>query len=160
MFKGFLSWLSKSWRRDLGSILSYPRALFVDGGIGQFDPTLLDNGLCIDSLLSVCVGAKTPMADPITPEVSTRICQHMNDDHADAVALYAQVYGQAPAGVSAQMQSIDPEGMDLVTQLDGESASLRIPFDRPLQDSEDAHHTLIEMVKRARAQLKAKDKAH
>ncbi|HEY9618712.1 MAG TPA: DUF2470 domain-containing protein, partial [Microcoleaceae cyanobacterium] len=25
------------------------------------------------------------MSDPITPEVSQRICKHMNDDHAEAV---------------------------------------------------------------------------
>ncbi len=95
------------------------------------------------------------MSDPITPAVSDRICQHMNEDHADAVALYAQVFGQAPTGVTAQMQSIDPEGMDLITQQNGETLPLRIPFERPLQDSEDAHQTLIEMVKQARRQLQA-----
>lgn len=95
------------------------------------------------------------MSDPITPAVSDRICQHMNEDHADAVALYAQVFGQAPAGVTAQMRSIDPEGMDLITQQSGKTAPLRIQFERPLQDSEDAHHTLIEMVKQARRQLQA-----
>lgn len=95
------------------------------------------------------------MSDPLTPAVSDRICKHMNEDHADAVALYAQVFGQAPAGVTAQMQAIDANGMDLITHLHGQSAPLRIPFERPLQDSEDAHHTLIEMVKQARARLKS-----
>ncbi len=93
------------------------------------------------------------MSDPITPAISDRICQHMNEDHADAIALYAQVFGQAPAGVTAQMHAIDPEGMDLITQLNGESSSLRITFDHTLQDSEDAHQTLIAMVKQARQQL-------
>ena len=29
-------------------------------------------------------------ADPITPAISDRICAHMNDDHAEAVLLYAK----------------------------------------------------------------------
>ena len=90
------------------------------------------------------------MADPITPEVSQRICKHMNEDHADAIALYAKLYGNAPDATAAQMQSIDPEGMDLITQVNGEAVSLRIVFDHVLQDSEDAHQTLIAMVRQAR----------
>ncbi|MEY2833004.1 MAG: hypothetical protein RLZZ574_2263, partial [Cyanobacteriota bacterium] len=33
------------------------------------------------------------MSEAITPAISDRICQHMNQDHAAAIALYAQVYG-------------------------------------------------------------------
>lgn len=95
------------------------------------------------------------MSDPLTPQVSDRICQHMNGDHADALALYAQVFGRAPAGVTAEMKAIDPEGMDLIASLDGESYLLRIPFQRPLRDSEDAHLTLVEMVKQARAEMRS-----
>ncbi|MEN9202512.1 MAG: DUF2470 domain-containing protein [Thermostichus sp. DG_1_6_bins_120] len=94
------------------------------------------------------------MADPLTPQVSDRICKHMNEDHADAVALYALVFGQVKGVTQARMQAIDPEGMDLQVQAEGREQLLRIPFDHPLQDSEDAHHTLIEMVKQARAQLR------
>ncbi|MDX2240508.1 MAG: DUF2470 domain-containing protein [Leptolyngbyaceae cyanobacterium bins.302] len=90
------------------------------------------------------------MADPITPEVSQRICKHMNDDHADAIALYARVYGKLPEVTAAKMSAIDPEGMDLITQVNGSEAPLRITFDHVLQDSEDAHQTLIAMVKQAR----------
>lgn len=90
------------------------------------------------------------MADPITPEVSQRICQHMNDDHADAIALYAKVFGQLPDVTAAKMSAIDPEGMDLITQVNGNEMPLRISFDHVLQDSEDAHQTLIAMVKQAR----------
>ncbi|MBF2025279.1 MAG: DUF2470 domain-containing protein [Oscillatoriales cyanobacterium C42_A2020_001] len=90
------------------------------------------------------------MADPITPEVSQRICKHMNEDHADAIALYAKVYGNTPTATAAEMQSIDPEGMDLMTQVNGEAVSIRVTFDHVLQDSEDAHQTLIAMVRQAR----------
>jgi putative heme iron utilization protein len=86
-------------------------------------------------------------ADIITPAVSDRICAHMNDDHADAVLLYAKAYGQLSAASQAKMLAIDPQGMDL--EVDGDS-TLRIPFDHTLTDSEDAHHTLIAMIKQAR----------
>ena len=91
------------------------------------------------------------MSDPFSPEVSDRICQHMNEDHANAVVLYAQKFGKAPDTESAQMLSIDPQGMNLMTQAKGSSIPLRIEFDHTLKDSEDAHHTLIDMVKQARA---------
>ncbi len=92
------------------------------------------------------------MADAITPAVSDRICKHMNEDHADAVALYARVFGQLPAVTAAQMQAIDPEGMDLLAQVEGSTQPVRISFDHRLQDSEDAHQTLIAMVRQARTQ--------
>jgi putative heme iron utilization protein len=89
-------------------------------------------------------------ADPLTPKISDRICKHMNDDHAAAVLTYAQVFGQAPTAETAAMQAIDPLGMDLTAQVDGNPVSLRIPFDRELTDSEDAHQVLIGMIKEAR----------
>jgi len=91
------------------------------------------------------------MADPITHEVSQRICQHMNDDHADAIALYAKVYGKVPNATAAKMQAIDPQGMDLLTQTENGETPIRITFDHVLQDSEDAHQTLIAMVRQARS---------
>jgi putative heme iron utilization protein len=92
------------------------------------------------------------MADIITPEISDRICKHMNDDHADAITLYAKVYGGIPHATTAEMVKIDPHGMDLLVQNNGEPTSIRIPFDHELQDSEDAHQTLITMVRNARSQ--------
>ncbi|NCJ07051.1 DUF2470 domain-containing protein [Synechococcales cyanobacterium C] len=92
------------------------------------------------------------MSDPITATISQRICKHMNEDHGDAVLLYAQVYGQATAATQARMVQIDPEGMDLMAQVHDQAQSLRVQFDHVLQDSEDAHQTLIAMVRAARTQ--------
>jgi len=92
------------------------------------------------------------MADPLTPQISDRICKHMNEDHADAILLYAKVYGKATTATSAEMLSIDAEGMNLAAQIEGQPQNLRIPFDHALQDSEDAHQTLIGMVRSARQQ--------
>ncbi len=90
------------------------------------------------------------MADMITPEVSDRICKHMNDDHLDAVLLYAKVYGQVEGATGATMQSIDPSGMTLSAQVAGDETPVRIAFDHTLTDSEDAHQTLIGMIRSAR----------
>ncbi|MBD1913285.1 MULTISPECIES: DUF2470 domain-containing protein [unclassified Leptolyngbya] len=90
------------------------------------------------------------MADPLTPEISDRICKHMNDDHADAVLLYAKAYGAVSDAIAAQMLSIDSEGMNLQIQRESGPDSVRVTFDHNLQDSEDAHQTLIAMVRQAR----------
>lgn len=90
------------------------------------------------------------MSEAITPAISDRICQHMNQDHGSAIALYAQVYGNAPQTDSAIMKSIDPLGMNILAQIAGEAIPVRIEFDHPLKDAEDAHHTLVAMIKQAR----------
>lgn len=94
------------------------------------------------------------MSEPITPEVSKRICSHMNEDHANAVVLYAQAFGGSPEATAAEMISIDPHGMNLSAKVNGESVPVRVEFGRALESAEDAHHTLIDMVKQARTQLK------
>lgn len=92
------------------------------------------------------------MSEPITPAISDRICKHMNEDHGDALILYAQTYGKQTQVESATLIAIDPQGMDLsVHQLD-QSIPVRIAFDHELQDAEDAHHTLVAMIKQARQQ--------
>ncbi|MGF1457907.1 MAG: DUF2470 domain-containing protein [Leptolyngbyaceae cyanobacterium] len=87
------------------------------------------------------------MSEPITTAVSDRICNHMNKDHADAVLMYAKVYGQTESATSATMQSIDSEGMDLMATVDGNQQPLRIPFDHTLSSAKEAHHVLVEMLK-------------
>ena len=91
------------------------------------------------------------MSDVITPAVSDRICQHMNEDHAEAIVLYAKVFGNSPEAETATMDSIDPQGMNLTANIKGETVPVRIEFNHTLQDSEDAHQTLIAMVKQARS---------
>ena len=90
------------------------------------------------------------MSETITPAISDRICKHMNEDHADAIVLYAQVFGNSPEAEAAEMISIDPQGMDLSAQIKGTTVPVRINFPRVLKDAEDAHYTLIDMVKQAR----------
>lgn len=92
------------------------------------------------------------MADPITKPISDRICTHMNDDHAEAVLMYAKAHGIDNA-IAAQLIKVEPQSMSLLVQTEDKTVPLQIPFDHELQDSEDAHQTLIAMVKTARTTL-------
>ncbi|MGD1698741.1 DUF2470 domain-containing protein [Dapis sp. BLCC M229] len=92
------------------------------------------------------------MSDSFTSEISDRICSHMNEDHQDAVLLYAKKFGSSPNATTAKMLSIDALGMNLTAEVSGESLPIRIEFDHTLKDAEDAHYTLIDMVKLARTQ--------
>ncbi|MFK0733433.1 MAG: DUF2470 domain-containing protein [Gloeotrichia echinulata DVL01] len=94
------------------------------------------------------------MSEEFSSAISSRICKHMNEDHADAVVLYAQAFGGVTSATVASMLSIDSEGMDITAQVDGEPVPVRIPFDHILADAEDAHQTLIAMIKQARVQTK------
>ncbi|WP_115121363.1 DUF2470 domain-containing protein [Synechococcus sp. UW105] len=82
-------------------------------------------------------------ADPLTSAVSDRICRHMNDDHKEAVLQYAQHYGGMIDAKSASMTAVHPEAMEL--NVDGKAVEIR--FDHQLTDSDDAHRTLVAMLK-------------
>ena len=70
----------------------------------------------------------------------------MNDDHADAVQLYAaKLIGLAGGGWT--MTGIDPEGIDL--RRGGQVA--RLAFDAPLQAAGEARKVLVALVGKARA---------
>ena len=43
------------------------------------------------------------MSDKITPAISDRICKHMNEDHGEAIALYAKVLGDSPETETAKI---------------------------------------------------------
>lgn len=74
------------------------------------------------------------------------IVRHMNQDHADAVMLYAaNLLGLAGDGWT--MTGIDPEGVDLGR----ENQAARLDFDRPVSDAGAARAALVELADRARA---------
>ena len=82
-------------------------------------------------------------SEPITEESSFRICNHMNQDHQDAVNAYAKYYGKITTFKSAKMISLSSESM----QLKIDDQTIEIKFDHILQDCSDAHKTLIRMIK-------------
>ncbi|BAC90306.1 glr2365 [Gloeobacter violaceus PCC 7421] len=96
---------------------------------------------------------ETAMSDAFSAQISERICRHMNEDHGDAIALYARAFGGAGDCEAARMLSIDAQGMNLLVSDKDAQVPVRVTFERPLKDAEDAHQTLIGMVKTARARL-------
>ncbi len=73
------------------------------------------------------------------------IVTHMNEDHSDAVQLYAQrLLGRS--GGDWRMCGIDPEGADLVRS--GETA--RLWFAAPVADAEACRAELVRLVRQAR----------
>ena len=82
-------------------------------------------------------------SEPITQESSTRICNHMNKDHKDAVNAYAKYYGKIETFRSAKIIRLSPESIEL--KIDDQK--IDIQFDHILQDCSDAHKTLIRMIK-------------
>ena len=82
-------------------------------------------------------------ADPLTAAVGERICRHMNKDHSEALLSYARHYGGVASPISARMLRLEAEGMDL--EVDG--VTVRISFDHVLRDSDDAHQTLVAMLR-------------
>jgi putative heme iron utilization protein len=82
-------------------------------------------------------------ADPLTPAVSDRICKHMNEDHAEAVLAYARHYGGMEGAQAARMVAVAPNAMSL--EVDG--APVQVAFDHTLSDSDDAHRTLVAMLR-------------
>ena len=82
-------------------------------------------------------------SEPITQDSSTRICNHMNKDHQDAVNAYARYYGKIKTFKSAKMISLSPVSIEL--KIDDQT--LEIKFDHILRDCSDAHKTLVRMIK-------------
>jgi putative heme iron utilization protein len=75
------------------------------------------------------------------------ILAHMNEVHADAVQLYAQVLC-AQGGRDWRLTGVDPEGADLLRESAG--MRTRLSFARIVRNSEEARAELLRLVKRAR----------
>jgi hypothetical protein len=75
--------------------------------------------------------------NPFSSQQEPRIVDHMNNDHADALRRMA-------GGTPAVMAGIDAEGFDMVAA----EKKLRIEFDTPVRDMEQARHALVALAKR------------
>ena len=82
-------------------------------------------------------------SDPLTADVSVRICKHMNNDHQEALISYARHYAGLEGITKARMITISSIGMELEV----DEQRVQIPFDHQLIDSEDAHKTLVAMLR-------------
>jgi len=78
-------------------------------------------------------------------EAEAEILAHMNSDHLDAIALYANRLLGLP-GIGWFLTGVDPEGCDLRR---GGSVA-RLNFEAPASDAEAVRLELVKLVKRAR----------
>lgn len=93
---------------------------------------------------AAALGAPHALAERLV-EAESDIVAHMNEDHADALDLYAnRLLGLA--GQGWRMSGIDRDGLDL--RLGGQVA--RLDFDQPVGDADAARRSLVSLVKRAR----------
>jgi heme oxygenase (biliverdin-IX-beta and delta-forming) len=80
-------------------------------------------------------------------EAEAGIIQHMNEDHADALELYATALAGGKRG-PWRMTAIDPEGCDIV--LDGEAR--RILFAEPVRTPAETRKELVRLAAEARSE--------
>jgi hypothetical protein len=71
---------------------------------------------------------------------------HMNEDHREALSLYATRLAEAPAA-DWRTTGLDPEGLDLAAG----DLTARVAFDGRVQDGAELRRTLREMADRARS---------
>jgi heme iron utilization protein len=76
------------------------------------------------------------------------IIEHMNSDHADAVALYATQLANSPPG-EWRMVGIDPGGCDLLHRTN----AARIDFPAPVLTPGQARAALVALAKEARSRI-------
>lgn len=86
--------------------------------------------------------------DPIAVHAEM-ICNHMNEDHSDALRLYAAAFADTQAE-SSRMISVDSKGFDMIALAGGAHKHLRLDFSSPVTTAEDVRAVMVEMVRRAR----------
>ena len=80
-------------------------------------------------------------------EAETGAVAHMNDDHAEAVRLYATKLLGAEDG-KWRLTGLDPDGLDLALG----DATLRLPFPERVTTAQALRKTVVELAAKARAQ--------
>ncbi|HJQ71678.1 MAG TPA: DUF2470 domain-containing protein [Blastocatellia bacterium] len=89
------------------------------------------------------------LLDPIAPHAGM-ISKHMNEDHADALGLYASAFADTEAD-SAEMIHVDSEGFDMVAITEGRHKHIRLAFSNRVTTTDEVRREMVEMVRRARA---------
>ncbi|UXN59401.1 HugZ family protein [Phyllobacterium zundukense] len=113
-----------------------PESAKLNGGFGQAYQLSANDWLSLSPVNEELAEAERGAVD------------HMNEDHSDAIALYARFYAKALDG-KWRMTGIDADGFDLA---DGDDV-LRVFFKEPLTSAKDMHMTLVRMAGDARAGL-------
>lgn len=88
-------------------------------------------------------------ADPLA-DAASGILKHMNDDHADILALYAQKLASMPTATSATMTAVDRYGFDLAVTTPAGKRTTRLAFDTPVATTDEVRRATITLATRAR----------
>jgi putative heme iron utilization protein len=86
-----------------------------------------------------------PIVDELAASEQSAL-DHMNADHLDAIAVYAQHFAKS-AGNGWILTGFDADGMDLVSG----DETCRVFFPSPLEAANKLRHVLVEMAKAGRA---------
>ena len=90
--------------------------------------------------------------DPVAPHVEM-ICDHMNQDHSEALRLYAEAFAGTEAE-AAEMIHVDSEGFDVIAIAEGRHKHLRLSFSKRVTTTDEVRAEMVEMVRRARETAK------
>lgn len=90
-------------------------------------------------------------ADPIRPHAAG-VIQHMNDDHADSLVLYCEVYGGLSEVTAARMVAVDRYGFDVAATSGAGDTTVRVGFSEPM-DIERLRGEMARLSRDARAAL-------
>ena len=90
-----------------------------------------------------------PSLDPLLPH-GELICQHMNDDHAEALALFCHRF-RGLSGTAARMLHVDAHGFDVEQGEAGARERVRFEFAQPLSTPEQVRRAMVELVRATRA---------
>lgn len=96
----------------------------------------------------------TAEPDPLI-DGAKRVIEHMNEDHADALRLYAEAFSRSGPVPEAVMTGVDRYGFEMSVTTEHGPRPVRIAFERSLTSSDEIRAAMVQMVKRARAQLGA-----
>jgi putative heme iron utilization protein len=86
--------------------------------------------------------------DPLAESIRST-CDHMNQDHRDALVLFAKVLAGIE-GDEARMIHLDSEGFDMVLVTEGSHKHIRIDFPEPVMTAEQVRTAMIDMIRRCR----------
>lgn len=90
--------------------------------------------------------------DPLAPDAEG-ILEHMNEDHAEALVLYARAFTRAAFAEDAIMTGIDRYGFEMSVGTKTGRRPARIAFDEEIATPLEARQVLVALVKQARAKL-------
>jgi putative heme iron utilization protein len=91
-------------------------------------------------------------ADPIA-QGGASVLAHMNDDHGDALLLYARAFTTAEDATAASITAVDRYGFEMSVDTPRGRGPARLLFDAPIATKDEARKAFVKLVQEARAKL-------